>query len=211
MRNPRIIRDQLEPALARPFTFPSYLPPEELEELKEFEPRYRKRFNSNYDLSKFTSQMMLHNLDKDAEILVPKTWVVLPHPPEKSLLITGELPFISTQGFASPKSNYIFPVTPSLALVLTGDLKSLPQTMDLDKLWGFAHLNFCIVINNREVYFRNPGHKKFIERFLGRRDSLPKDPAEQKRAAHQMAADFLLFIRGYFIDLGLDVPPQSTS
>jgi hypothetical protein len=50
----------------------SYLPPEELEELKEFEPRYRKRFNSNYDLSKFTSQMMLHNLDKDAEILVPK-------------------------------------------------------------------------------------------------------------------------------------------
>jgi hypothetical protein len=69
------------------------------------------------------------------------------------LLITGELPFISTQGFASPKSNYIFPVTPSLALVLTGDLKSLPQTMDLDKLWGFAHLNFCIVINNREVYF----------------------------------------------------------
>ncbi len=131
----------------------SYLPPVELEELKEFEPRYRKRFNSNYDLSKFTSQMMLHNLDKDAEILVRKTWVVLPHQPEKSLLITGELPFISTQGFASPKSNYIFPVTPSLALVLTGDLKSLPQTMDLDKLWGFAHLNFCIVINNREVYF----------------------------------------------------------
>jgi hypothetical protein len=142
IRNPRIIRDQLEPALARPFTFPSYLPPEELKELEEFEPRYRKRFNSNYDLSKFVSQMMLHNLDKDAEILVPKTWVALPHPPEKSLLITGELPFISSQGFASLKSNYIFPATPSLALVLTGDLESLLQIMDLDKLLGICSSEF---------------------------------------------------------------------
>jgi hypothetical protein len=210
VRNPHIIRDQLEPAMARPVTFPSYLSPKELGEMKEFEPRYRKRFNSNYDFTKFIAQAMLHNLDKDAEALVPKTWVVLPSPPEKNLLITGELPFIATQGFASPKSNYIFPATPSLALVLTDDLESLLRTMDLDKLWGFAHLNFCIVINNREVYFRNPGHKKFIERFLGRRDSLPKDPAEHQRAVTQLAGDFLLSIRQYFIDLGLDVPPQST-
>jgi hypothetical protein len=160
--------------------------------------------------------LLVHKLDEYAEILAPKTWVILPQQPpetsEKNLLITGELPFVATQGFASPKSNYIFPVTPSLALVLTGDLEHLLETFDVDKPWGFAHLNFCIVINNREVYFQNPGHKKFIERFLGRRDSLPKDPVEHKRASLQLARDFLLFIRGYYIDdLGLEVPPQYAS
>lgn len=215
VRNPRIIRDHLEPAIARPMTFPSWLTLQELKEMKEFEPRYRERFNSNYDMAKYVAQAMLHNLDKDAEILAPKTWVVLPQQPpekpEKSLLITGELPFVDTLGFASPKSKYIFPVTPSLALVLTGDLESLLKNFSVDKPWGFAHLNFCIVIKNREVYFRNPGHKKFIERFLGREESLPKDDAQRKHAAQQLSADFLRFIREYFIELGLDVPPLSTS
>lgn len=210
VRNPRIIRDQLEPAIARPMTFPSYLSPEELQEMKEFEPRYRERFNSNYDFTKFIAQAMLHNLDEDAEMLSPKSWVLVPYPPDSSLYITGELPFIATLGFGSPDSNYIFPVNPSLALVLTDNVQLLLNNFDVDKPWAFAHLNFPIVIKNREVYFRNPVHKKFIERFLGREESLPKDDAQRKHAAQQLAADFLRFIREYFIELGLDVPPLET-
>jgi hypothetical protein len=121
VRNPRIIRDQLAPALARPSKFPSWLSPQELKEMKEFEPRFRKILNSNYDWSKWAAHMILNDLDKEAEILLPKGWIVVQtHPPhgEKSLLITGELPFISTHDFASPKSIYIFPMTPSIGLVI---------------------------------------------------------------------------------------------
>jgi hypothetical protein len=210
VRNPRILR-QIETAIAEPSNFPSWLSPQELKEMKEFEPRFRAMFNSNYDRSKFVSHMLLHDLDKDAEILTPKNWIVFPTDPphgDRSLLITGELPFIDTLGFGSPKSTYIFPMTPSLALVIHEDLEHLLNTMDLDKPWGFAHLNFSIVSQNREVYFRNPAHKKFIERFLGSQDSLPKDQPERKRLAIELVADFLRSIRGYFIDLGLDVPPS---
>jgi hypothetical protein len=213
VRNPRIIRDQLAPAVARPSQFPSWLSPGQLKEMKEFEPRFRAMFNSNYDLSKFASHLILNDIDKDAEILIPKDWIVLQtHPPygSKSLYITGELPFISTHDIASPESIYIFPMTPSVGLVIHKDLERLLKLFELNKPWGFAHLNLCIVSNNREVYFRNPGHKKFIDRFLGSVYSLPEDPAEAQRFGTQLYVDFYTFMREYFIDLGLEVPPLKT-
>jgi hypothetical protein len=215
VRNPRIIRDLLKPDLVLPSKSPSNLTIQELKEHREYEQQYRKKFNSDYDFSKFISQMLLRDLDKDAEILLPKQWVVLQtHPPHgnKNLLITGELPFIATLGFGVPKSTYIFPMTPSLALVFHQDLKFLLETMYIDKPWGFAVLNFCAVSKNQEVYFRNPGHKKFIERFLGTEDTLPKDDkAQREQALHRLYSDFLRFIRGYMIDdLGIDVSQYSS-
>jgi hypothetical protein len=136
----------------------------------------------------------------------------VPYPDEMSVFITGELPFISTQHFETPDSIFIFPMTPSMALLIHNDLEHWLDTMQVQRPWAFAHLNFCIAINNQEVYYRNLGHNKFIERFLGVADSLPQDPAERKQASQKLFVDFLLFIRGYYIDdLGLEVPPQYMS
>jgi hypothetical protein len=215
IRNPRIIRDQIEPGLAPPSDFPyPWLTIKERMEMKRFDQRFRKSLNSGYDLAKFAAHgMLVYMLDEYANILAPKNWIVLPQRPggvDMGLLITGELPFVATQGFGAPKSAYIFPMTPSFALVLHEDLKYLLDHLKVDKPWGFAILNFCIVSNNREVYFRNPGHRKFIERFLGTQETLPKDQPEREHATHKLSSDLLLSIRDYMIGLGIDITPYTS-
>jgi hypothetical protein len=206
LRNPRIIRDQLEPALAEPIPLPASLTLEERKHFRAVEPLLRGVFKSTYDMSKFASHGMQQTafLDETAEMLAEKQWVLVPYPTDMSIFVTGELPFLATKAFGTPGAEYIFPVTPSLVLILTEDAAVTRDKFDLERPWAFAALNFAMVIKNREVYYRDPAHKPFIEQFLWTADTVPKDPAAGGRAIIQLGHALALSIPSYMSRLGLD-------
>ena len=204
LRNPRTMRE-IEQGLRAGGKYPSYLSPSEVEELRELERDVRQGFKTDLDFSKAVTRLMLHMLDEHADILVSKTWVIVPYPEEKGLLVTSEFPFISTQDFGSPESLFVFPVTPSLVLVIHEDVESLLKILPVHTRPGFAHLNFVMVSRNEEVYFRNPAHRKFIERYLGCFRHPVKDKSEVEFLSRTIVANFLLSIPEYMNDHDIDV------
>jgi hypothetical protein len=204
IRNPRIIREYLEPASKVPFKPSRHMLLSEVKEIRKIERQFRKMFHSDFDSAKFASHLMLHNLDQYASVLGSKAWVVVPYPPDKGLLVTGDLPFISTLDFGSPRSIFIFPMSPSWVLVIHKDFEDLLKLMPVHMRYGFAFVNFFMVSKNVEVYFQNPTHKKFIEKYLGCLEEAPKDEREAEYLRERYK-DFLRYVAKYMSDLGVSV------
>jgi hypothetical protein len=196
------MRKHFEPHYAVELEIPSHLSAEEQNKFKEAQTDIYRMFGSGFDFAKMIMEGLIKKADQYAEIISKRQWIVVPYPSNYDLLVTTDLPFVATKDFASSDSIHIFPVTPSLALLVHESAEYICEILKANLRQGFAYINFALVSQATEVYYKNKGHQRFIERFLGCL-SEPVQNDEDKKRAYEKVKEFVQFIPEYVNDLGV--------